>query len=82
MKIEVLDVLLNSIDKVKKFTDLTYTFESDVDVVQGRYTIDGKSIMGVFSLSLVEPVTVEIESDNEEEINKFLDMMEEFRIND
>lgn len=82
MKIEVLDVLLNTIDKVKKFTTIANKFDCDIDVLQGRYTVDGKSIMGVFSLDLTKPVIVEIDSDDEKEIDKFLDMMEEFRIND
>lgn len=79
MKIEVLDVLLNTINKVKKFTTITNKFDCNIDVLQGRYTVDGKSIMGVFSLDLTKTVIVEIDSDDEKEIDKFLDMMEEFR---
>ena len=79
MKIEVLDVLLNTINKVKKFTTITNKFDCNIDVLQGRYTVDGKSIRGVISLDLTKTVIVEIDSDDEKEIDKFLDMMEEFR---
>lgn len=79
MKIEVLDVLLNTIERVKKFTDIASTFDCDVDVLQGRYIISGKSVIGVFSLNLTAPITVEIESDDEDEVNRFLEAMEEFR---
>lgn len=79
MKIEVLDVLLNTVDRVKRFTDIANQFDCDVDVLQGKYIISGKSVMGVFSLNLTETVTVKIESDDENEINRFLKMMEEFR---
>lgn len=79
MKIEVLDVLLNSIDKVKKFTTEISTLKNDVDIMQGRYTVDAKSIMGVFSLNLVDTVAVKFESDDEEDIDKFLRITEEFR---
>lgn len=79
MKIEVLDVLLNTIDKVKRFTTITNNFDCEIDVIQGKYIVDGRSIMGIFSLNLTETVTVEIESDDEKEIDRFLEKMEEFR---
>lgn len=79
MRIEILDVSLNAIEKVKKFTNITNSFDCDVDVLQGRYTIDAKSVLGVFSLDLTKTVTVEIESDDEKEIDRFLEAMEEFR---
>ena len=65
MKIKVLDVLLNTIDKVKRFTNIANKFDCDVDVIQGKYTVDGRSILGIFSLNLTDTVTVEIENDNE-----------------
>lgn len=79
MKVQVLDVLLNTIDKVKRFINITNSFGCDVDVIQGRYTVDGRSIMGVFSLNLTDTVTVEIESDEENIVNDFVKKMEEFR---
>lgn len=82
MKIKILDVSLNTIEKVKKFTSIVNSFDCDVDVLQGRYIVDGKSIIGIFSLDLTKTITVEIESNDEKEINRFLENMEEFRIND
>ncbi len=79
MKIEILDVSLNTIEKVKKFTSIVNSFDCDVDVLQGRYIVSGKSLMGVFSLNLTETVTVEIESNDDKEIDRFLEKMEMFR---
>ena len=79
MKIEVLDVSLNTISKVKKFTNIANSFDCEIDVFQGRYIISAKSLMGIFSLNLTETVAVEIESDDEKEIDRFLKKMEEFR---
>ena len=79
MKVEVLDISLNTIDKVKKFTKITNSFNCEIDVLQGRYIVDGRSIMGIFSLNLTNTVTVEIESDDEKEIDRFIKVMEEFR---
>lgn len=79
MRIEVLDVSLNTIEKVKKFTNIINSFNCDVDVLQGRYIVSGRSIMGIFSLNLTDTVTVELESDDKKEIDKFIEVMEEFR---
>ncbi len=79
MKVEVLDVLLNTIEKVKKFTTFSNNFDCEIDVLQGKYIVDGRSIMGIFSLNLTDVVTVKIESDDEKEIDRFLYMMEGFR---
>ena len=79
MKVEVLDVSLNTINKVKKFTNIANSFNCEIDVLQGRYIVSGKSIMGIFSLNLTETVTVEIESEDEKEIDRFIKIMEDFR---
>ena len=46
---------LGSIDKVKSFVNDITKFDSDFDLVSGRYVIDAKSIMGIFSLDLSKP---------------------------
>lgn len=43
-------VLLNSIEKIKNFVNTITRYPYDFDLVSGRYTIDAKSIMGIFSL--------------------------------
>lgn len=53
-------VSLNSIDKVKKFNKLTCDADVDVDLVNGRYTVDAKSILGIFSLDLSKPIELHI----------------------
>ena len=54
---------LGSIDKVKSF-DIT-KFDSDFDLVSGRYVIDAKSIMGIFSLDLSKPINLNIHGDED-----------------
>ena len=63
-------ISLNSIDKVKSFVNDITKFESDFDLVSGRYHIDGKSIMGIFSLDLSKAIKMEIHSENCEEFLK------------
>ena len=58
-------VTLNSIDKVKSFVNEISHFEFDFDLVSGRYVIDAKSIMGIFSLDLSKPIDLNIHADGE-----------------
>lgn len=53
-------VNLNSIDKVKEFVQITSQFEERIDLISGRYVIDGKSILGIFSLDLTKPIGVHV----------------------
>ena len=61
-------ISLNSIDKVKSFVNEITKFDSDFDLVSGRYVIDAKSIMGIFSLDLSKPITLNIQTDDCAEI--------------
>ena len=53
-------ISLNSIDKVKAFVNDITKFDNDFDLVSGRYVIDAKSIMGIFSLDLSKPIELNI----------------------
>lgn len=57
-------ISLNSIDKVKSFVNDLTKFDSDFDLVSGRYVIDAKSIMGIFSLDLSKPIDLNIHSES------------------
>ncbi len=57
-------ISLNTIDKVKSFVNDLNRYDVDFDLVSGRYIIDAKSIMGIFSLDLSKPITLNIHADN------------------
>lgn len=57
-------IFLNSIDKVKSFVNDLAKFDADFDLVSGRYIIDAKSIMGIFSLDLSKPIDLNIHTEN------------------
>ena len=69
-------ISLNSIDKVKSFVNDITKFDVDFDLVSGRYVIDAKSIMGIFSLDLSKPIELNAHTDNpgefEKELSKYL----------
>ena len=56
-------ISLNSIDKVKAFVNEISKFDCDFDLVSGRYVIDAKSIMGIFSLDLSKPIDLNFHAD-------------------
>ena len=59
-------IFLGSIDRVKNFVNEVSHLECDIDIVSGRYVIDAKSIMGIFSTDLSKPVNVRIHADGSE----------------
>lgn len=61
---KTVSINLGSIDRVKSFVNDITKFDSDFDLVSGRYVIDAKSIMGIFSLDLSKPITLNIHDDN------------------
>lgn len=58
-----LNVMLKSINDVKEFVRIVNDYAYDVDLVSGRYIVDAKSIMGIFSLDLASPIEVNIHAD-------------------
>lgn len=66
---KTVQISLNSIDKVKSFVNAITQFNFDFDLISGRYVIDAKSIMGIFSLDLSKPIDLNIHAeDNAEEV--------------
>ena len=71
------NIMLNTINDVKKFVNIVSKYDFDVDLISGRYAIDAKSIMGIFSLDLAEPIELKVhcKDDGEEfrqKIAKFI----------
>ena len=58
-------ISLNSIDKVKSFCEIVARFDCDLDLISGRYIIDAKSIMGIFSLDLSKNIQLNIHTDKD-----------------
>ncbi len=73
------EVLLNSIDKVKRFVSITTKFDANMDLVRGRYTVDAKSIMGIFSLDLSKALILRI-YEGKENVDTILDALNEYVI--
>lgn len=65
---KTIQISLNSIDKVKSFVNAITKFDYDFDLVSGRYVIDAKSIMGIFSLDLSKPIDLNVHVEDNAEV--------------
>ena len=65
----------DTLAKVKSFVNEVTKFDNEFDLVSGRYVVDAKSIMGIFSLDLTKPITLNIHTD--ENVDKILDALKD-----
>ena len=59
---------LSTIEDVKLFVNAVTLYSGDADLSSGRYIVDAKSIMGIFSLDLSNPITLSVHGDNADEL--------------
>ena len=78
--IKTVNIQINTIDKVKNFVDIASSIESDLDIISGRYVIDAKSIMGIFSIDLTNPLTLKIYAKNEKSVDNTVKKLKNFII--
>lgn len=57
-------IRLQQTEQVKKLVDFLTSCPYEVNLVSGRYTIDAKSLLGIYSLDLSNPLTLVIYSDD------------------
>ena len=71
-------VRLDTITKVKEFVNIVTKQSLDLDLISGRYVIDAKSIMGIFSLDLTKDIELHIHYEDENELNNLLDSISDY----
>ena len=76
---KTVQISLNSINKVKSFGNEITKFDNDFDLVSGRYVIDAKSIMGIFSLDLSKPIDLNIHA-SESDIENILNILKPYLV--
>lgn len=74
-------ITLSSISAVRKFVNDACSQMCDIDIISGRYVIDAKSIMGLFSLDTTKPVTVAVNG-TEEEYKTFRELCKDIIVED
>lgn len=73
-----LQVSLNTIDKVKSFVDKISEMNGEFNLVAGRYVIDAKSIMGIFSLDISKPLLLQVQNIEDQDV--FDEMIEKYAL--
>jgi phosphotransferase system HPr-like phosphotransfer protein len=58
-------VYFTKVMDVKRFVESISTHDGDFDLIEGRYVVDAKSLMGIFSLDLTKPIQLRISNDSE-----------------
>ena len=73
---KVFNIILNSINDVKEFVNIVSKYDFDIDLTSGKYVVDAKPIMGIFSLNLSKPIKVEANCGDDtkfmEEVKRFI----------
>jgi len=69
----VITIQLHHVNQVREFVNLASTYPFDIDLVSGRYTVDAKSLLGIYSLDLNNPLQVIIYGDYAEDFAKKLE---------
>ncbi len=72
-------VHLSYINDVRNIVEAASQMSCDIDLISGRYVIDAKSIMGIFSLDFSKPITLEIHG-TDEEADSFIEKIKEYII--
>lgn len=65
---KTLHIMLSSINDVKNFVNIVNKYDYEIDLTSGRYVVDAKSIMGIFSLDLTKPIKMEIHTEDADAI--------------
>ncbi len=70
---KTVDIKLSTIQDIRDFVEIVSMQDVDIDLSSGRYVVDAKSIMGIFSLDLLNPIHLTIHSDDCDDILKGID---------
>lgn len=74
-----LTIKINGVQEARDFVKSAGSFECTVDLKQGRYIVDGQSVLAIFSLDLMQTIDCEIFGDNEEEVNACYGALQRFK---
>ena len=73
-------ILLKNMDNVEKFVEITNKFNFDIDVIGGKRIVNGKSVLGLLTLDLTSPLSVILNTNKSNEINEFINLINDFKI--
>lgn len=72
------NIRLSSIQDVRTFVEIVSRYDAEIDLACGRYIVDAKSIMGIFSLDLLNPIKLTVQTENADELVKLFEEIKPF----
>lgn len=78
VSMKTVKIRLATIQSVRSFVEIITRYDVDADLSSGRYVVDAKSIMGIFSLDLLQPIDLSIHSSDDALTNKLIGELSEF----
>lgn len=77
--VKEVNVLLQTIDEAKRFVETLTKFDGDFELISGKYIVDAKSILGIFSVDLSKPTLLRLDVDDEK-MDDALKSLEAYRV--
>lgn len=77
---KTVQIALTTVEHVKSFVNDILTFNYPMDVSSERYTVDAKSILGLFSLDLAKPLELTIHAGESEDLSELLDALKPYMV--
>ena len=71
-------IRLSTIADVRDFVNIVNRTDSDIDLLSGRYVVDAKSIMGIFSLDLMNPIVLTAHTDDEAVLSELFEQLKPY----
>lgn len=72
------NIRLSSIKDVRTFVEIVSRYDAEIDLICGRYIVDAKSLMGIFSLDLLNPIKLTAQTENSDELTKLFEEIKPF----
>ena len=72
------EILLSSVKDVRDFVNIVNRTDADIDLVSGRYVVDAKSIMGIFSLDLMQPIELKARTEDDAILSELMGALKPF----
>lgn len=73
------DIKLSLAENVKTFVNIVNRYAFDMDLRSGRHVVDAKSILGIFSLDLSKPITLEVDDDKNSDPEKLAALLSDIK---
>ncbi len=75
---QTVSILLPNLSAIRQFVSIVADYDFDIDLVSGRYRIDAKSLMGIFSLGVDRPLTLELRTEDTAAAHRLLQQLAPF----